>query len=60
MSLIHVDNLSHQPQELLPPLGGQTTPRGKSLLEDVSMFALIGTTAIRPKSGVMQCNRVGY
>lgn len=43
---IHADEY----QEVLP-VGGQTTPRGKALLEDVSLYmseSLIGTTAIKP------------
>lgn len=56
MSVVHVDEHLAGHQELLP-LGGQATPRGKSLLEDVSVFALIGTTAI---SAALCNNRVGY
>lgn len=54
MSSIYVDDLTHQHhQDLLSP-GGQTTPRSKPLLEDVSVcLLLIGTTAINKKA---RCN----
>lgn len=53
MSIIHVDD-----QKCLAKLGGQTTPRGKSILEDVSVFAFNWNNSDnRVKRGVMQCNQ---